>query len=134
MTGGQRAGIASALGAFSLALSLAATSVAIGHPYELAFSLLVYLLVMASSYLMVRSAVPPRTEQRRLQVYAFAMSAALSLGGAAWAFGPGSLGHPSWKIFGPYCVLVALPLLTAGHLLFHAPDDDQAMTRADRLA
>lgn len=134
MTGGQRAGIASALGAFSLAISLAATSVAVGHPYELAFSLVVYLMVLASSYLMVRSAVPPRTEQRRLQVYAFATSAALSLAGATWTFGPGSIDHPSWKIFGPYCVLVAMPLLTAGHLLFHAPDDDHAMTRSDRLA
>jgi len=134
MSDGRRAGVNAALAGFALALALAATSVANGHPYETALSVSVYVLVLVMSYLLVRSSIPLDLPHRGLQLGGFAASAALSLIGAAWTFGPGDLSHPGWVVFGPYCMAVAMPLFVVGHLAFHTSGQRVARYSPQRSA
>jgi hypothetical protein len=54
--------------------------------------------------------------QARLFRSSIAVATTLYLGGPLWITMTSA--RPSWLVFGPYCAVVAAPMLAAGHVIF----------------
>ena len=114
-----RAGLGTALIGVAVGGVLAAFALTRGHPVANTLTFAAYGLVLAGAIQwMRRSRTSPRGHARTYRVGFFATMALYALG-IAWAFGPGESPMPPWALFGPYCVLVAAPMLVAGHRIYH---------------